>query len=52
MRSMLSASKPEVAQLQAEQLVGQRLLVEDAQHRVLAVDAGHHRDAEVDRAGP
>ena len=31
-------------------LVGQRLLVEDAQHRVLAEDARHDRDAEVDLA--
>ena len=40
----------ERVQRQALHVVGQALLVENPQHRVLAEDARHHRHAEVDLA--
>ncbi len=42
-------SKSKHVEPQPVQPLGERLLVEGAQHRVFAEDAGNHRDAEIDR---
>ncbi len=44
-----AVGKPEDVEAQLGELLADRLLVENADDRVLAVDARHDRDAEVDR---